>query len=145
MKSNLVAALMEKSPTTFPSFNEFMSASLSSPLNWQPQKYQETLQTIESVSDQRRILQLILETMNTFHKSTSFFVKHQVIVGPPGTGKSHVLIHCIAEALAKGFNCVVTSLAAERASIFGGLHINALIPFPVNDNASVSQMTSYAP
>ena len=144
VKSNLVAALLEKCPTTFPSFNEFMSASLSSLLNWHPQIYQETLQTNESVSDQRRILQLILERMNTFNKSTSFFVKHQVIVGPPGTGKSHVLIHCIAAAFAKGFNCVVTSLAAERGSIFGGLHINALIPFPVNNNASVSQMTSYA-
>ena len=126
VKSNLVAALLEKNPTTFPSFNEFMSASLSSPLEWQPQVYQETLQTIESVSDQRRILQLILERTNTFNKSTSFFVKHQVIVGPPGTGKSHVLIHCIAAALAKCFNCVVTSLAAERASIFGGLHINSV-------------------
>ena len=47
-------------------------------------------------------------------------------------------------AICKGLNCFVTSLAAERSAALAGKHLNALIPIPVESNASAEFLTKNA-
>ena len=144
VKRNLITALLQQNIPGFPNFNQLMGATMETPLGWRPRIRREQFQTSDSIKDQRRVFNIISNLLNTFGRGDVSFIKHQFIIGPPGTGKSYVLLHCLGYALSKGFSCRVTSLAAERASMFGGIHINALIPFPVSDNVFVTHLVTHA-
>ena len=62
-------------------------------------------------------------------------MKHQTIVGPPGTGKMFVMLKTLTFAIHQGLVCIVTSLAADGSAPLAGkhLHLNALFPFPVKN------------
>ena len=144
IKRNLVTALLHQNLPNFPTLNQFMAATRDTHLSWCPQIRREQFQTLDSIKDQRSVFRKICELFQLFGRGDVAFIKHQFIVSPPGTGKSFVLLHCLGYTLAKGFSCMVTSLAAERASMFGGIHITALIPFPVTDHLFVTSLVTHA-
>ena len=69
-------------------------------------------------------------------------LKHELIVGPSGTGKTFLASHCLTYALAKGLCCSVTSLAARRAIQFGGEHLHRFFCLSIDDNLSPSKNTA---
>ena len=143
-KESLLRAVANGGYVGLPTHAQLMNATLARPLIWSQKIHKAGNQTDESLHDQQKILDYVCSLYDNYCSCTTVFIKHQFIVGPPGTGKSYVLIHCVIAALARGLRCVITSVAAERASVFGGKHINALIPFPVIQNETVSHPVSHA-
>ena len=143
-KESLLCAIANGGYVGLPTYAELMNATLARPFTWSQKIHKARNQTDESLHDQQNILDYVCSLYDNYCSCTTAFIKHQFIVGPPGTGKSHVLIHCVIAALARGLRCVITSVAAERASLFGGRHINALIPFPVVQNGTVTHLVSHA-
>ena len=72
------------------------------------------------------------------------FRKHQLILGPPGAGKTYVLTMASGYALSKGLLCLVISLASRRSMHFGGEHIHKLFCLPPSSNGSPLKMTEQA-
>ena len=120
--------------TTVPSFPDetlMMSAKPTEPVLWVPKIEKQNEQSCDSIKEQVEVLDEMLESVMSYKSGLCSFIRHQIVVGPPGTGKSYLLFNCIAYALCQGLNCMITSLAAERSASVNGKHINALIPFPV--------------
>ena len=143
-KESLLRAVANGGYIGLPTYAQLMNATLARPLIWSQKIHKAGNQTDESLHDRQKILDYVCSLYDNYCSCTTAFIKHQFIVGPPGTGKSYVLIHCVIAALARGLRFVITSVAAERASVFGGKHINALIPFPVIQNETVSHLVSHA-
>ena len=108
-----------------------MSSTVVNPVQWTPKITNQSHQSNESYQEQLNVLSQLVDAVKLFRSGVYSFIRHQVIVGPPGTGKSFLLFNCVAYALCQGLNSMITSLAAERSASLNGKHINALIPFPV--------------
>ena len=144
MKKSIVTAVLNQGIHGLPTSSDLLNATLQTPFPWVPVIIAGQNQNLDSLVHQQSVLDTLCNSMELYRTSATCFIKHQFILGPPGTGKSHVMIHCVVYGITKGFSCIITSLAAERSSILGGRHINALFPFPVSDNASVSHLVSHA-
>ena len=72
------------------------------------------------------------------------FRNHQLILGPPGTGKTYVLTMALGFALSKGLFCLVRSLASRRSMHFGGEHIHKLFCLPPSSSGSPLKMAEQA-
>ena len=54
------------------------------------------------------------------------------------------MLKSLIYAICNGLNCILTSFAAERSAALAGKHPNALIPIPVESNASAELLTKNA-
>ena len=52
--------------------------------------------------------------------------KNDLVLGPPGSGKSYLFRVALAHAFFNGMKCFVTSLAARRSKQLGGDHLHRL-------------------
>ena len=60
------------------------------------------------------------------------FVKHQMFLGRPGSGKTRVCTMVLWKALARGLNFSITWVKGERAQQLGGEHVHKMFKFPLN-------------
>ncbi|KAF4648515.1 hypothetical protein FOL47_003131, partial [Perkinsus chesapeaki] len=119
-----------------PSIDELVNATQSVPLDWRPEIRRGDTQTLESFQEQQVALDLGLQAIDLFCSGQRAFIPAPVLLGPPGSGKSHVTAHWGAYALAKGLNTIVTSVASERAAALGGEHIHLVFSIPVASSPS---------
>ena len=68
-------------------------------------------------------------------------VKFPCLVGPPGAGKTHILVLCCLYALSKGYVCALTAITGERARVLDGEHVHSIFGFPVNKGTSLTSAT----
>ena len=125
-----------------PSIDELLNASLSQPLAWKPSITQIPNQTALSFTIQADILDRLTNVIDCYSNNHAFH-PHQIVIGPPGTGKTFLLLQAVLYAISKGFYCTLTSLPAERASLFGGLHIHANAGLSTNENHSVAELAAF--
>ena len=141
---NIIKSLTQKNLPNFPSSADFELVTKKTPSNWSADLVANVFQSDESVQGQSNILEtlknLIVESLFSGHK----FNKHQLILGPPGTGKTNVLTMALGFALANGLFCLVTSLASRRWMHFGGEHIHKLFYLPPSSSGSPIKMAEQA-
>ena len=141
---NIVKSLVQKHLPSFPSLSTFETVSKETPSDWPADLVPNSFQSAESLQEQSFILEelksLIAECIFVDHK----FRHHQLILGPPGTGKTYVLTMALGYALSKGLFCLVTSLASRRAMQFGGEHIHKLFCLPPSSTGSPIKMAEQA-
>ena len=125
-----------------PAVEDILKASRCQPLSWNFSITRSPNQTDSSFDAQKEVLQELRNAIDKYEGNSSFH-HHQIVVGPPGTGKTFLLVYAIIYASCKGFYCSLTSLAAERSSVFGGLHIHANSGLSTNNNHSVGDMASF--
>jgi len=58
-----------------------------------------------------------------------------LLMGPPGAGKTHILLHVMLECRRLGIPCQITSSKAQRALKLGGVHIHELFGFKAKHGA----------
>ena len=141
---NILKSLVQKKLPSFPSLSTFENVSKETPSDWTADLVPNSFQSAESLQEQSSILEelktLIAECLFVEHK----FRNHQLILGPPGTGKTYVLTMALGYALSKGLFCLVTSLASRRAMQFGGEHIHKLFCLPPSSTGSPIKMAEQA-
>ena len=129
---------------TLPDDSMIMSSTRAQSISWVPTIVKQQDQSIVSFNEQVLVLDKLIESVKFYKSGLYSFIRHQIIVGPPGTGKSYLMFNCIAYALCQGLNCMVTSLAAERSASVNGKHINALFPFPVEVSSTCESLARNA-
>ena len=117
-----------------PTVDEFISASPTEPLHWPLQNVGNSFFTAE----QQNCAKAIKNSVDAYCNGTSTLLKHQFVVGMPGSGKTFLMTHVLFYARCCGLNFMVTALSAERSLCFGGSHIHELFALPVSQNLSVS-------
>ena len=127
-----------------PSSSTFENVSKETPSDWAAELVPNSFQSAESLQEQSFTLEelktLVAECIFVDHK----FRHHQLILGPPGTGKTYVLTMASGYALSKGLFCLVTSLASRRAMQFGGENIHKLFCLPPSSTESPIKMAAQA-
>ena len=117
-----------------PTVQEFLSVSPTDPVHWPLQNIGSSFFTPE----QENCVKAIKNIVDAYCNGTSTLLKHQFLVGMPGSGKTFLMTHVLFYARCCGLNFMVTSLSAERSLCFGGSHIHELFALPVSQNPSVS-------
>ena len=117
-----------------PTVEEFLSVSPTETFHWPLQNVGNSFFTAE----QQNSAKAIKNCVDAYCNGTSTLLKHQFIVGMPGSDKTFMMTHVLFYARCCGLNFMVTSLGAERSLCFGGSHIHELFALPVSQNLSVS-------
>ena len=91
-------------------------------------------QTRGSFAEQTLALAACTSALDNHASVQSSFVKFPLIVGPPGAGKTHILMVASMYSLSLGLKTIITSVTAERSRTLGGEHIHLLFSFPVSNS-----------
>ena len=142
-KSKMVAFL-HTCQTQLPNEQTMLDSTVNAPVPWKPKIQKSPDQCKNSYLEQCRTLDRLMLSIDKYKRRLCFFIRHQVVFGPPGSGKTFVMLKSLAYALCQGLHCVVTSLAAERSAALAGRHLNALIPFPVEKSSSAESLAKTA-
>ena len=139
-KEKLVNALFLQTAIVdnFPNVIDLVCCSKNNPIIWSPQVSHKAGQTRTSYQKQVETLQVVINELNEFACGSNTFVRHQLVVGRPGSGKTSVLLVALAFALSKGLVCATTCLSGERAQSLGGDHLHYLACFPVLKHLNVN-------
>jgi hypothetical protein len=88
-------------------------------------------QSQESIAEQTAALQDCCMAIDQLFLPDTTFAKSPVLVGPPGSGKTHILLLSQIYALSHGLNAQLVAMTSERARRLGGEHIHLLFGMPV--------------
>ena len=91
---------------------------------WIPKLEQFDNQSQKSLAEQRTALAALVEAINAIDVGDRSYVRGPLLIGPPGAGKTHLLVLGTLYALSKGFNVALLSLTGERALELGGMHLH---------------------
>jgi predicted GIY-YIG superfamily endonuclease len=91
-------------------------------------------QSAASLTEQTNTLQDCVQAINQLFAVHTTFCKWPLLVGPPGSGKTHILLIALTYALSRGLNGQLIAMTSERARRLGGEHIHLLFGLPVLDN-----------
>ena len=94
-------------------------------------------QSDSSFEKQMYVLKKFINAIDCYLSAAKSFIPHQFVLGKPGTGKSTLTLVALCYSMCKGLNCMVTTLAGEKAAQFGGLHLHRLIPLPIHTSLPV--------
>ena len=92
---------------------------------WEPEVPLMQGQLVESFIEQQGVLRKIIGSIIEKF-SSSRAVRHQIILGRPGTGKTHLSGVVLSHALCNGLLSYITSLPSRRAVQLYGEHIHRL-------------------
>ena len=127
-KVNLITALGDDPAVCGMLPTDLIDATIDHPLQWTP----DDGISRETVDEQNAALQCCVTAIDSFLTSSCCGVKFPLLVGRPGSGKSHVLKLATAYALSnKGLQVEVMSFTSERARKLGGSHLHLVFPFCV--------------
>ena len=93
----------------------------------------ENIQSIESHAEQVQVVSLVKEAIHKYAQAGNTFTKSLIINGPPGCGKTFLMMVASLLGLSKGLTVTPTALMAERASTLGGTYIHKLFCIPPNN------------
>ena len=100
--------------------------------HWVPQLLFGDQQSRESILEQNDVLDKLMLSIRSRQSSAvdNRLAKNDLVLGPPGSGKSYLCRVALAYALFNGMKCFLTSLAARRSNQLGGEHIHRLFNIP---------------
>ena len=104
------------------------------PCHFEPMLYQASEnQSLESALEQQNAYQVCKNCVDSYLDPTTMMVYFPLLLGPPGVGKTHILLNVAVYCLSKTLKTVVTSFTAERARLLGGHHLHLLFSLPIED------------
>ena len=144
-KQSIVRALAANTIPNLPAQNELAAATIQNPVEFSITLQRAQNQSLASHAEQSSVIRKLKEAIDKcLVLNNKNFLKHELIVGPPGSGKTYIGTLAVAYALSKGLFAFVTSLAGKRACQFGGEHVHRLFALPVNDDLTPFQQAEFA-
>ena len=125
-----------------PTTNQMIAATKENPFDWQPELILADNQSELSLTEQQGALNELKQSIDSYF-GNEIFHQHRVIIGPPGTGKTFLMIQAAIYAVVKGLYCSITSIAAERAAAFGGIHVHQNAGLSTNEQHSAAEMAAF--
>ena len=122
--------------------HQFINATRQNPFKYTFSFPRADGQSDESYAFQQHVLNKSLASLESFMHGNVGFVKHQLCLGRPGSGKTLVCTMLFMEAIARGLNCSITCLSGERAQQLGGEHVHKMFKFRVNKAQVPEHMAS---
>jgi hypothetical protein len=103
-------------------------------------------QSNASVNEQKNALATCIDAINDAVPKLSKHKRCYILVGPPGCGKTHILLISNTYALSIGLRGLLVALTSERARRLGGIHIHMAFSIPVMNTAfyTIQSMASKA-
>ena len=127
------AAVAALSRYQFPGFPDVAALQDGAPTMYNPVLHRAPGQTDASFREQESALRALRSSIDTLTQPGLTFVRFPLLVGPPGCGKTHLLMMAQVYALSKGLRAMVLTFTSERAQLLGGQHIHLLFGIPVLD------------
>ena len=122
--------------------DQFIDATRQNPFPYNFPFPRAVGQSDESYLFQQHVFDKCLEKLENFVHGIQGFVRHQLFLGRPGSGKTLVCTMLFLKAVAKGLNCSITCLSGERAQQLGGEHVHKMFKFRVNKMKIPEHMAS---
>ena len=122
--------------------NDFLEATREKPFNYNVLFPRADGQSNDSYEFQQHVFKRCLMRLDSFMRGNQGFVKHQLFLGRPGSGKTLVCTMLFLKAVARGLNCSITCLSGERAQQLGGEHVHKMFKFRVNKMQVPEHMAS---
>ena len=123
----------------FPDVNALINGDI---VPFQPRITPLQHQLQASIAEQEAALQLCISAVDHIFRPDASSCYWPLLVGPPGSGKTHILLLAQLYALSRGLNAQIIALTSERARRLGGEHIHLLFRLPVLDyrNHTITSM-----
>ena len=122
-----IDALRGEPIPNFPDVECFKEGSV----DFQPQITPITNQSAASLQEQNRALNTCITAIDKLHNNQPSIRNCLVVAGPPGAGKTHILLLANTYALSKNMPSLLAAITSERARRLGGIHIHMLFHIPV--------------
>ena len=103
-------------------------------INFRPTLQQQTNQSDESFEEQNRALNICTNTIDSHGDIDSGYIPPVILEGPPGSGKTYLMMLALTYALCQQKRVCVTSLTAHRSRALGCEHMHHLFEMPVENN-----------
>ena len=123
-----------------PSVEEMVNATRLNPHRWNPVIRLISGQSNDSIHEQRKVLRAFIDTFWHYTNPVGSFVNSLIILGPPGVGKTFLMMMSTIKAICMGLNVCVSALLSERAIVLGGRHLHFLFKIPVREMRSVKHL-----
>lgn len=110
--------------------NVMQQASIS-PCDWMPTL--DATGISNEVHGEQVIVSSLCERAIDRKLSGEPFTQFPIITGPPGTGKTYLMMGAACYAISRGLRVSVLSVTGERARSLGGSHIHLVFGVPVSN------------
>lgn len=139
---NLLTKLTVPCNGHLPQYDECMSATVSDPVqSWDVTNLpQPTQQPAASHSEQKKLLQLGKNAIDSYISNRTTSTKGVCAVGAGGVGKTTALQMVLLHGMCRGLSAAATSLASERSQELAGEHLNSLLCMPSHQNLTPGQI-----
>ena len=84
-------------------------------------------QSPDSIAEQRVVLRSCCDAINSLNDPLVVTAKSIMIVGPPGAGKTYLMLNACMYALSRQLRTAMVSMTSERARVVGGEHFHLLL------------------
>ena len=130
-RSVAVDALFIELADSVPNFPAVASLKEKLPVDFAPEVNPLPEQLQASVDEQSTTLAACVNAIDNLFQATTTFTKWPLLVGPPGSGKTHILLIAQTYAFARCLKTQLVAMTSERARRLGGEHIHLLFGLPV--------------
>jgi len=91
-------------------------------------------QSAESFQEQRKALTICRNAIESYMDVHTKYVRSIILEGPPGSGKTYLMMLIAAYAITKNIKFCIMSLTAQRSRMLGSVHMHHLFCMPVTDD-----------
>ncbi|XP_014681905.1 PREDICTED: ATP-dependent DNA helicase PIF1-like, partial [Priapulus caudatus] len=132
-RATTVDALFHELHNTVPAFPACEQLKVQQVVPFTPRISRADEQSDASLDEQTAALQDCIMAIDELFQPQTTFAHSPLLVGPPGCGKTHILLIAQTYALSKGLNAQLVAITSERARRLGGEHIHLLFNIPILD------------
>ena len=86
-------------------------------------------QSNQSFGEQVLAKERLISTIDEYCSSGCTAVRFPLLMGPPGAGKTYLLLMACLYAISKGLVCAISAITGERARMLGGVHLHSMFGF----------------
>ena len=125
-RSHILGAIVQQNFTGCPSIDLMENNEV---FLYYPVLLKLATQSSGSFLEQVLAKERLVSTIDDYCSSRCTAVRFPLLMGPPGAGKTYILLMACLYAISKGLVCAVTAITGERSRMLGGDHLHSMFGF----------------